>query len=418
MTLSRKLLVFTMVCMAGVKASAQEMSTPYSVYGIGDLEHRNYNHNSGMGYTGLALKSTLLSSGNNPASLAGLPRSFFTMDISGAARFVTYSGDPITTDNSGNRDFTVKKLGLSTKLNSFWGSGVGFRQLSSVNYSFTKSGNVEGSNDTYAINYSGDGGLHDFYWANAFQLGKHLSLGVTSSYVTGSINQLASLTNAASDTAVSGKRQDSYSHFRFETGAIYSIDLSKNWNFSLGASFADKTKLSVERTLVLKGNSQQVLNESNTTASQFYLPRSYGAGIALSSKAGQTFALDYLFQDWSSLNVKGDGWQLMSSHRISAGAEFARYTTDQFGRNFRKRSFQMGAYVNNSYLQVRNHPINEWGLTGGFSSSTKSGMLYTISAEGGTRGTVQSGLIKENFVQLTWSFSFREFLFSQGRKYN
>ena len=398
-------------------ASAQEMSTPYSVYGLGDFDHRLYNHNSGMGYTGLALKTSLFSSGNNPASLAGLQRSFFTMDLSAAGRFVTYSGNSVTPDNSSNRDFTIKKLALSTKINSFWGSGIGFKQLSSVNYSFTTSKNIEGSNSSYAVNYSGDGGLNEIYWNNAFSLGKHLSLGVISSYVTGSINQTASLT-AATDTAISGKRQDSYSHTKFEFGAIYTASLDKNWDLGFGASFGNTAKLSSERTLALTDNTTRLSTQTLSNNTDFSLPRSYGGGLSLSSKAGQTFAVDYSYHDWSSLNIKGDGWHLVSSQRISAGAEFARYKVDQFGRNIRKKAFQMGAYVNNSYLQVQNHQINEYGITGGFSSSSKTGMLYTISAEGGVRGTTSSNLIKENFVQLTFSLSFREFLYSQGHKYN
>ena len=417
MNLLVRLSCITLLLVNYFQVSAQEMSTPYSVYGLGDFDHRMYNHNSGMGYTGLALKTTLFSSGNNPASIAGLQKSFFTMDISGASRFVTYTGNSITPDNSSNRDFTIKKLGLSTKVTSFWGSGIGFRQLSSVNYSFTTSKGIEGSNSSYAVNYSGDGGLNEIFWNNAFSLGKHLSVGVNSSYVTGSINQTASLT-AATDTAISGKRQDSYGHTKLEFGAIYTASLDKNWELGLGASFGNTTKLSSERTLALTDNTTRLSTQTLSNYTDYALPRSYGAGLSLSSKSGRTFAVDYAYHDWSSLNIKGDGWQLVSSQRISAGAEFARFKVDQFGRNIRKKAFQMGAYVNNSYLQVQNHPINEYGVTGGFSSSSRTGMLYTISAEGGVRGTTSANLIKENFIQLTFSLSFREFLYSQGHKYN
>ncbi len=417
MNLVTRIILSVIVLTGAERAAAQQMSTPYSVYGIGDLDHRIYNHNSGMGYTGIALKSSIFSSGNNPASPAGMQKSFLSMDLSAAGRFVTYSGDAINSNNSSNRDLTIKNLSIGVKAASFWASGIGFKQLSSVNYSFTNTKSIQGANGSYAVNYSGDGGLNAFYWNNAFNLGKHFVIGVTSSYVTGSINQTASLT-AATDTAISGKRQDSYGHLRFETGAIYSGNIGKKWSLSLGATYANQTNMSSERTLSLTDNTTNLLTQSTMNFSKFSLPAMYGAGISLSNKRGQTFAVDYSYQDWSSLNIYGDGYRLVGSHRISAGAEFARYKVDQFGRNAQKRSFQFGAYVNNSYLQIGSHQIDEYGFTAGFSHSLRNGMLYTISGEGGVRGTTADGLIKENFFQVTFNLSLREFLLSRLPKYN
>jgi len=404
-------------CAAGLKASAQTMSTPYSVYGIGDLEHRTYNHNSGMGYTGLSLKTTLYSSGNNPASLSGLPRSYFVLDASGAAKWVTYKGDAIDETNSANRDFTIKRLELSVGINSFWASGVGFRQLSTVNYSFASTKAIEGTTANYSINYSGDGGINDYYWNNAFRLNKHFSIGVTTSYMSGSINQTETLVDA-SDSAITSTRGDFYNNAKFDFGAIYTTSLSKKWDAALGVRFANTTKLPATRTLSVTGGSTTLIDDEFITHTRFSLPKTYGAGLSLSGKGGTTFAADYSFQDWASLHIKGSGWSLVNSQRFSIGAEFARFNLAQFTNNIQKKSFQLGAYINNTYLRVQNHQINEYGITGGFSRSMKNGLLYTVSAEGGVRGTIASGLIKENFFQLSFNLSFRDLLYSKGHKYN
>ncbi|HEX8316576.1 MAG TPA: hypothetical protein VF609_16355, partial [Flavisolibacter sp.] len=89
-------------------ASAQNMTSPYSVYGIGDIDHRTYNFNSGMGYTGLALKTSLYRYGTNPASIAGLEKKIVTLDATGAGKSVGYSGTGIDANNSNNNDFTIK----------------------------------------------------------------------------------------------------------------------------------------------------------------------------------------------------------------------------------------------------------------------------------------------------------------------
>jgi hypothetical protein len=60
------------------------------------------------------------------------------------------------------------------------------------------------------------------------------------------------------------------------------------------------------------------------------------------------------------------------------------------------------------------HPYNLLYQT----RSLNNGLLYTIGAEVGKRGTEQANLIKENYFQLSLTLSFRDFLFSKGRKYD
>ena len=83
-----------------------------------------------------------------------------------------------------------------------------------------------------------------------------------------------------------------------------------------------------------------------------------------------------------------------------------------------KRFFQLGGFYHNSYLQIRNEPINEFGLTAGMGGVIGKGLLYTLSLEAGSRGTTRQNLIKEKYVQMTFSFSYRDFLASKGRKYD
>lgn len=409
--------VCVLLLFSGSSSWAQSMSTPYSIYGIGEIDTRSYNHNIGMGSTGLALKTTLISSGNNPASAAGMQRSFFMLETNGTFKSVNYSGNAITDANNNNSDFTIKKFSLSTKLNSFWASGIGFKQHSSVNYQFLNTKTVEGSSENYLIQYSGDGGLNKYYWNNAFALGKHLSFGVTASILSGSINQTETITQVSGDQ-IQSLRKDYYEQLHLDYGLIYSTGIGKKWNLALGGRYADKTKLNKERTLSIIANTDSLVSEEVLERSSFAMPRSYGAGIALYNNTGTTtFAADYNHENWSSLSHKGTGWQLVNSDRFSIGAEFASFKQVSKGTP-QKRSFQLGAFIDNSYLQVRNHQISNYGFTAGTTRSLNNGLLYTIGAEAGTRGTTQSNLVKENYFQLSLTLSFRDYLFSKGRKYD
>jgi hypothetical protein len=412
-----KLLCFSALATAALHSQAQSMSSPYSAYAIGDIDSRNYNFNSGMGYTGLALKTSLFQYGTNPASLAGMEKKFFTLDASAAGRSVGYTGTAIDATNSSNHDFTIKKISLSTKVTDFWASGIGMRQFSNVSYKFQNQHQIEGTNTSYDFSYSGDGGLNEYYWNNAFALGKHLSVGVTTSFLAGPINQTETLVDASGNT-ITSVRRDYYARGRVQYGAIYSGNISKNWIASIGANYASKTTLNFERTLNVTDNSTAIITNEYLQYNHFTLPQSLGTGVALSNKGGtETYAADYTFNNWSAMNVKSTNWALVNSSRISAGAEFSSFKK-LYNATVAKRSFQLGAFMDNSYLRVNNYQIREWGLTAGMTRSLGSSLLIGASLEGGVRGTTQAALIRENFVQLSLHLSYRDFLFGKTARYN
>jgi hypothetical protein len=400
-----------------VGAHAQNTNNPYSIYGIGDIDFRAYNRTSGMGNTGLALPSSYYIIDNNPAAIAGLVRSFYVVDAGVVAKSVKYSGDPINAGNSNNKDFWIKRFGLAIKLNKIWASAVGIRQFSNVNYKFTGDKPVEGSSATYATDYEGDGGLNEYYWTNAVSLGKHIAVGLKSAVIAGSINQAETITDPGLQSTITTNRQDYYGQLRFQAGALYGTAVNKKWDLSLGGRFEPRVKITSERTLNVSQNTTALITNDLLKDGLFYLPNTYAGGIALKHNKKTTFALDYVYEDWSSLHIIEDGWQLISSDRVSAGVEFSQQK--KIGSQaFEKKYFQLGAFLNNSYLQIRNTPIQEFGFTAGMGGALNTSFHYNLALEAGTRGTTRANLIRENYIQLTIGISFRDFLFSKGKKYD
>jgi len=386
---------------------SQNMNSPYSIYGIGDIANRMYNRTSGMAGTGIATKASSDLIDNNPASISGLPKSFFLLHASAVGKTVQYSGEGIDQTNRNSKDFWLKGITLAVKVNKFWASSIGFKQFSNVNYKFNGTKAVIGDNETYSAEYTGDGGLNDYYWTNAVSLGKHFSVGIKSSIIAGGINQTETMQT---------KQQDYFGDPRFEYGAIYSSVINKKWDLSLGGKFINKTRLSSERTLSVTENNAVVVNDDFIKNDRFYLPQTYSMGISLVHNKKTSFAADYTYENWSPLKISGDGWQLVNSNRISAGMEISKHV-QQWGQLVEKSYLQFGAFISNSYLQVHNTPVNEFGITAGMGGSFNSNLLYALSIEGGKRGTTTAGLIKENFFQLTISLTYRDFLFSKGKKY-
>lgn len=411
------IVVLPLSCVA-IPALAQNMNSPYSIYGIGDIDFRPYNRTSGMGGTGLAIRSSYYLVDNNPAGIAGLSRSFFTVDAAFTGKTVRYSGTPINADNSNNKDFWIKRLSVSVKINKLWASSIGFGQFSNVNYVLTGDKPVNGSTATYYTYYEGDGGLNEYYWTNAIQLGKRLSLGLKSSIITGSINQTETVADESLAIPISTQIQDYMSKARFQAGLIYTQPINKQWEVSLGGKYSPKVKMTSERTLTVTEGSTTVIEDEFVKNDRFSLPTTYAGGIAVKKQNKITYALDYTYEDWSSLKIKEQGWQLVSSSRISGGIEIPRKATTWNRQTVEKGFFQVGGFFNNSYLQIRNEPIREYGFTAGMGGIIGNGLNYTLSLEAGRRGTTRQNLIKENYIQATFTFSYRDFLQSKGRKYN
>jgi hypothetical protein len=396
---------------------SQNMNSPYSIYGIGDIDNRMYNKTNGMAGTGLAIKSGSSLINNNPAAISGLPRSFYMINLSAVGKTVQYSGEGINETNRQNKDFWLKEITLGVKINKFWASSIGFKQFSNVNYLFSGNKNVIGSNESYSAVYEGNGGLNDYYWTNAVSLGKHFSLGIKSSIIAGSINQTETITNDAVTNSIETRQQDYFGSPRFEYGTVYSSAINKKWDFSVGGKFINKTRLSSNRTLTVTENSTVIENDKYLQTNRFFLPETFGAGISIVHNKKTAFAADYTYENWSPLNISGNGWRLVNSSRLSAGMEFANRVT-QWGQTIEKNHFQFGGFISNSYLRVHNTVVNEFGITAGMGGRLNNSLLYSISLEGGQRGTTQSSLVKENFFQFTIGLTYRDLLFSKGKKYD
>lgn len=171
-----------------------------------------------------------------------------------------------------------------------------------------------------------------------------------------------------------------------------------------------------DRTLTVIQNGTTLVNNQYVSSNSFSLPMTAGGGIAITHNKRSTLAADYVYENWAQTELKGNGWQAVNNNRISAGYEITR-VVNKLGRLPVEKSIQFGAYYNSGYLYVNNKQINDYGVTLGAAGNIKN-LLYNLSLNVGQRGTEAAGLIRENYFQLTLGLSYRDFLFSKGRKFD
>src|SRR4030042_310351 len=173
-------LIAAMVFLAD--AGAQGTSSPYSIFGAGQVENSGFGVGKAMGSTGIALKSFNSLNNINPASYGGIDSLSFLFEV---GMFAGYTRSESRKEIQHQFDGNMRYLALGCRVTRWWASSLGIVPFSSGGYRVTSKGNMEGELTPYTKTYTGEGGLNQFYFSNAFSPIKSLSLGVNASYVFG-----------------------------------------------------------------------------------------------------------------------------------------------------------------------------------------------------------------------------------------
>jgi hypothetical protein len=387
---------------------AQNNNSPYSIVGLGDIEQSYFDRTAGMGNTGLAISSNRFMYNGNPAANASLDFHYFSIELAGRYKGVNYSGTPVLSSTQQSTDLQMKKLLMAVKPKSFWAVSLGLLPFSTVNYSMYALKYVQGTPQNTLAYYKGDGGTNQFFITNSFRLNKHFSIGVQASYIFGHLNEQETIIGTVSDSTLTSIRYITINKPFFKFGAQYKTKVSKNWDASIGGTLSNKTKINADYSLVVTDGNTVLRSDIVYKSSFFTIPIMYAGGVSATYKDKYTFAADFNHQDWGTTNISGISYNLVNSNRYSVGAEYSnKVRFREF--TYEKYFLQAGTFYNNSYLKINGTQIDQFGVTFGAGLQTARGLGFQAALEIGRRGTTNNNLIKENYNQLTFTLSYRDF---------
>jgi hypothetical protein len=408
-----------LLTVSSLHLAAQTNNSPYSILGIGDIDDNFYNRTSGLANTGIAYRSDHFLINNNPASYSALTNQFFFSEIGGKGAIINYYGAGVNATSNQSSDITFKRLAIAAKILKHWGSSIGLVPYSSQNYEFNDPLTIQG---TYAelINqyYQGNGGINKVYFANAYEFFNHLSVGVDVSYLFGSLQQKLIYQDANLTELLSQNTSVGMTNLYLDYGMQYHGSVGKRWDFCLGGTFANKTNLNPNTTiLVLAADSSQLLNEvSLQPAMLTQLPISYGLGISLTRDHKYTLVADYRYQNWSSLNYSFFNYSLQSSRRYSVGFEYSKIKK-VYNSIVETRYLQGGFYYDESYINAFGQQIKDVGATVGLGiNSKRTPFSYCLSLQYGVKGKSSLQLIQEKYANINLTVSFGDVIYSKGKK--
>ncbi len=428
--------LFSVLCSLFPDLAAQtSTSSPYSRFGLGEFSYAHTPYFNGLGGLGFALQNDSTApyylNTLNPAGLSSVKLTTFDLALFNTTNRINSGTESVTANR-----FALGRLAMGMPMNrkNTWGMAFGLQPFSSVGYNISSEEEID-SIGTVRYNYQGSGGINDLFLGTGFRI-KNLSIGASASYLFGGITSMQRDSFPSTGMYFNTRVQKTvhFNNFLFKGGAQYLIRFGK-WSLGLGATATIPVKFTARTTTLaelLKFNS--LIEIARDTAlfiedeeQVVEIPLSLGGGFVLKKGEKILFGVDYFTQNWSSNDLLGQTGKFTTASRISAGFQYVPDKYSDGRSNYKKRiNYRAGFSLSNSYLVLsQDVPITEMSFSLGLglplrkmrAGDTFTQNILNLSIELGQRGTLESDLVKEQFIKVNFGFSINEKWFVK-RKYD
>jgi hypothetical protein len=416
-TIQKISLVISYLLLTQLSTQAQNTTrSPYSSYGIGDLESSGYAFNASMGDAKYGIADPYQINISNPASYGLLKAPMFNVGIN-------YNFLQINQGNnqqSGNIGY-LKNISLAFPIAKWWGMSFGIVPQSKMGYRFATTNTVAGFGDVNYV-YEGEGGINRAYFGNGFNFindtVQTLSIGFNASYIFGNLDRQKRVEPQGIDGAFNTHHSEltKVSDFNFDIGLLYKRKFSNNLSASLGAFYslgdsARTTTTEYAYTYNATGINDVVKDSiyNRLDTGNLYIPQTIGIGFTVQLNRKQDklnkqylLAVDYSTTDWSTTTLLGKNLGLAKRDQISVGLQYIPDAKSY--KNVQKMiNYRVGFRYTNTYLVVDNQNIAEYGISFGIGMpliSAGQGTMFNIGLEAGRRGTKDLNPIYEQFTNI------------------
>ena len=422
-------LVFILITCSFITAQSQVNTySPYSRFGIGELQKQGLIKNLSMGSAGIALRTNDQINYLNPASYTATDTLSFLFDFG----INTYRNSYVSNDSKTSMgNVNLHHIAMAFPVTRWWKSAAGIVPYSSVGYNIKESRNIAGIGAIDNI-YEGNGGLNKFFIGNSISLFDRLHIGFNLNYLFGYMKYSRSLQIISDNTAAYPTSVNTFSvgDLSYQFGLQYTETFNDKYFITIGANYENATKLKTQsrfvNQLVFPGQSTQI-NDSLFVSSFFNInnedangnityPASLGFGVSMGISKVLTLTGDYVIQDWSSSLLMGRSDSLVNSNSLHIGAEYIP-SLSSLRSYFSRIHYRIGAYHTNSYISIRGEQIIDYGMTFGLGLPFKNTKTsFNIGGILGQRGTLTNNLIKESYGILHFGVTFQDIWFRK-RKY-
>ena len=359
--------------------------SPYTMFGIGELQTIGTAQSRAMGGVGVAWRSTQMPSMSNPAGYSATLQKSFLFSVGVEGNFLkntqkqygangAYTGVAKNGKNSVNIHEIAVQFPLAKKL----GMGVSLMPYSSVGYKMSfldQRDEIAGNVGAASYTYSGDGDVTEVKLGVGWEPFKNFSIGVAAKYYWGKIthNYASAIENNivgnGSYLSVIGEDEYAISNFKFQVGLQWNAIANDKHLLTFGATYdyGGGLRPKVTKNLVLNNTYETTVSYENGV-SQMQLPHSVKAGVMYHSPKYMA-AVEYEFQAWGSGNDGKFEEQVNNNMTVkyvdthTAKVGFS-YTPNRFDvRNYMNRiSYRVGFRYSNYIKSTMGTPFRNMQL--------------------------------------------------------
>jgi hypothetical protein len=398
-------------------------TSPYSRFGLGDLQRGSVGRSAAMGGAILGSRSNQQINLANPASFTSVDSLAFLADFGFKADFAQYKND-LSRFSTNNINFSY--FAFSFPVTSWLGAGLGLTPYSDTGYDVQMTQEEENFGTVWH-RYNGEGSLSRATLGFGIKPLKNISLGVNLYYFFGRLTRNATV--AFLDDV------DFYTNEKYEQIRLRDFGLSYGLQATLPVNPTNRITLGVtlearpEFTAFHSDLTRKVLTDGTSTdidtvvfideiRDKIKMPLALGVGLSFTSGEKLEINADYVRQVWSEATFFGESNPFLTDlNRFSVGGEYIpnRYSIRSY---FDKVAYRAGFSFENYYLIFGDQQLNDLGISFGVGLPIyRSLSMVNVSAQLGKRGKMSNTLIREYYAHLTVSVNLYDMWFIK-RKYD
>lgn len=394
------------------------ISSPYSYYGLGELQNTRSAYRMSMGGIGNAVRIAGQINTENPASYTVADSNSFVFDLGVLSRF---SQLKTNTSSQGFTNHTsLNYLLFGFPVARWCGVSAGLMPFSKTGYQVVIKDTIDNIGQV-TQKFDGSGGVNQAYIGVAFKPFKNFSLGINVNYLFGSVNKNISVytPDLSYSYNIRTKNDAFISSFYFNYGLQYQINLKKNYQLLLGTKFSlpmnitSKYSRLTER-FTASGDIESIkdtIQNIPTQKGKIYIPLSIGGGFVFAQKNKWMVGVDFDWYNWKKFESYGLKDSINNSYVFKIGGEYTPKNSG-VGKYWKRMSYRAGFHYGKTYVFLNNAKIDDLAASIGFGFPiSRLKTMINFSVEAGKRGNISSNLIQETYINFTLGFSFREFWF-------
>ena len=412
------IIVVFIVTIMGLNAQ-NKIHSPYSRFGLGELQSYNNSRYAAMGGIGYAVRNPTSINILNPASYTSFDSLSFVFEGGLVSNFTTLE----TSTLSQKSNYTsLAYITFGFPINKWWKGSFGLLPYSSVGYNVSEKQVVD-SIGNVKYTFEGQGGINQFYIGQGFKINENLSLGINVSYLFGYIDRTQKVYFLDSVYIYNSKeiKSTNVGIFNFSFGLQYTKKIGNGLTLGTGIVYSNPMNANTSEDKLIynfseDANGNEFLHDTSSfsqvdKSSNIHIPMNLGIGFTLEKENKWIVGTDFNWQNWSNYRYNDAKESLLTnSIRISVGGEIK---PDLYSSKYFKRiTYRAGFKYTTTNLKIDNTQIDEFGISFGFGLPLrKSKSTINLGIEYGKRGTLDNNLIRENFTKITIGFSAYDFWF-------